>query len=57
MTKDNRDPIRNNIKKQFFDTINTYGKASSLIDKDTARPPIWKWFPELNDEFDFIDYH
>lgn len=57
LTKDNRDPIRNNIKKQFFDTINTYGKASSLIDKDTARPPLWKWFPELNDEYDFVDYH
>ena len=57
LRKDNRDPIRNNIKKQFFDTINTYGKASSLIDKDTARPPLWKWFPELNDEYDFVDYH
>ena len=57
LTKENRDIIRNNVKKQFFDMIVRYGKAFDLIDNATARPPIWKWFPELNDEYDFVDYH
>tara|TARA_X000001036_G_scaffold409054_1_gene419799 strand:+ start:977 stop:2422 length:1446 start_codon:yes stop_codon:yes gene_type:complete len=57
LTKENRDVIRNNIKKKFFEIIAKYGIAAGIVDDGTARQPIWKWFPELNDEYDFVDYH
>ena len=34
-----------------------WGIAAGIVDDGTARQPIWKWFPELNDEYDFVDYH
>jgi len=57
LTKENRDVVRNNIKKKFFEIIAKYGVAAGIVDDGTARQPIWKWFPELNDEYDFVVYH
>ena len=58
LTKENRDSVRNAIKQRFYNIFDTYSKACNLIfDEESARLPLWKWFPELNDEEDFIDYH
>lgn len=58
LTKENRDTIRGSIKQKFYNIFKTYSKACNLIfDEESARLPLWKWFPELNDEEDFIDYY